>query len=287
MQTLRMAIADARIRYDDIKVMVSKGIQACRFVKCNKDLEKYRSFEPKLRTFQNDNEAFYAYILCLQRLGFHVYKDVRKSIYKHLQVPWYGMMLQNNGNKKASGFTFDMSYSITIPKNSVMRIWNRMGSRCKSFAKQLFLIVDNYEQIVAQVDAFEKIFMDRGYTMDSSVSDYYVGPDGDHVHILAVNCTHDYTQHILDGLVLPNFRVKHHTSKTTDTKSLDRYSVRTGIVVSRLARLKIDGLVRRQVSQNLAPVEYDWRLRGSLRVSSLRSDLRCAQDAVADAPAVL
>jgi hypothetical protein len=269
MKTVRVAYADLRIRYDptdDIRVMTVKGVQTYRFIKSNKDLEKYTGVPSILETFQNKNEAFYAYILCLQRLGFDVYKDVRKCIYKYLRIPWYGLMLQNNTNKRASGFTFDMSYSMTIPENSLIRIWNRTGSRCRSFAKQLFVIVDNYEEIVAQVDAFEKIFMDRGYIMDSSVSDYYVGPDGDLVRILAVNCTHDYVQNTLIGLVLPNFKVKHESPEVIHKKIGERYCVRTGIVVSRPTRLKIDGLVRIQTNQNTRKPEYEWRLRGSLRV---------------------
>ncbi len=116
------------------------------------------------------NDSFYAYLICLKKLGYYPYLDVRRLLFARISPVWNGHLRLNYKSKALRRFGFTEPYTITIPPYSLKCIWDRSRparpDKCFPNGK-LYLILD--KQLVKRILAFEEPFRQKGIAVESCI----------------------------------------------------------------------------------------------------------------------
>jgi hypothetical protein len=116
------------------------------------------------------NNSFYAYLICLKKLGYHPYLDIRRLLFKFLSPVWNGHLRLNYKSKALRRFGFTEPYTITIPPYSLKCIWDRKRAprpdKCFPNGK-LYLILD--KQLPNRILDFEESFRQKGIAVESCI----------------------------------------------------------------------------------------------------------------------
>ncbi len=178
------------------------------------------------------NHSFYAYLICLKKLGYQPYRDVKQLIFNLLAPSWNGVMYPKHRSGPIRDFGFKETYSIEIPPNSLKCILiypqpriKRNRAKCYS-NRSIYLILN--PNVTKRIREFEKSFIRRGYQITSCVTVRFSKFLDCYVDILALGWNSRFLEAELSSLKIHDYFV---STPSRIRNPLEKYAVTIGDVI--------------------------------------------------------
>lgn len=234
------------------------------------------------------NDSFYVYLICLKKLGYHPYLDIRRVLFKFLSPVWNGHLRLNYKSKALRRFGFTEPYTITIPPYSLKCIWDRTRpprpDKCFPNGK-LYLILD--KQVPKRILDFEESFRQKGIAVESCIFELPVKGLEKPLQILALGWKPGFlTERFFSwkkgewSCPDPLFSWQEDNPWTNENPLAPRTVVSSRTILDFKGLCRVDtadfwyyqSAMREECGvefEKLGGKAYDWKLTGEIKLSSL------------------